>query len=779
MGEHRNISSQNGRYHAENMGGFDNGSDEIDLKQTIGLILHNRLLVVGVTLLFTMLAVIYAYTEMPIYSSSGTVLITTSGNRYSMAGSDLDALLTSNFGVGMGSTLENELLVLRSRTFMREIAERVHSERYMLTGGQYPILWTEYPGDSTLVPIELVALRLFGVLQFVPTGRENNGLSIIAESPSPLEATRLVDLAISSYSDVSTRMNRQQARSALDFLDTEIHKVVENLTIAEESLRSFMEESKLVQFDQQTTDVIRQYSQMAGEKQGILVRQVAIQSAIDSYTNELDRLKPGLADKITSALSFKLNRLQYALAEKETERILLFARNPGLAQIPSESQVVLIDNQIASIRSEISLIAQDLMTDSESGTGLVGATEGGIVAQINSYTSRLIELEIENKQVDVQIEIMDERLAEFETFLTSLPDNMIELARARRDLQINEHLFLTISRQNSEMQLWEQTQSGVARVIDHGSTSSSPIKPKKPLIFSFGMVFGLFVSVGFVFVRESTTVEINSIEKLRKKGFPLLAVIPDMTGYIKDNFEGRETVRMKGRTVDTGLVMVLDSISPISESFRRLQANVIYSQPDNTFKTLIVTSSNKSEGKTTLSTNLAVALAESGRKVCIIDCDFRRPRVHSVFGSNQQPGVIEVLFDGKKWQDVIQDTIIPNVQVLTVGKRPPNPAEIIRSHKLHDLIDALKAHYDHVLIDSAPFGIISDAAPLIKLADGVILAVRFNQASESELDLTIENLQKVKANVLGVVMTAFDHKKSSGYYYTSYYDKYTYDSYYA
>ena len=140
---------------------------------------------------------------------------------------------------------------------------------------------------------------------------------------------------------------------------------------------------------------------------------------------------------------------------------------------------------------------------------------------------------------------------------------------------------------------------------DYGYVPIVPVKPKKRIVVIIGFLLGFVAAVGFVFIREYTIVEINSIEKLRKKGYPLLAVIPDMKEYIKDNFDGRETVRVKGHTVDTGLVMVLDSISPISESFRRLQANVIYSQPDNTFKTLIITSSNKSEGKTTLSTNLA------------------------------------------------------------------------------------------------------------------------------------------------------------------------------
>lgn len=782
-------SNSNGRYRGEYMGEnlgpqggsneFDPANDEIDLKQIVGLLLHHKWVVVGITLLFTIAAAVYAYSVMPIYSSNGTVLITTSGNRYSMAGSDLDALLISNFGVGMGSTMQNELLVLRSRTFIKEIAERIHEERFMPDGRLYPILWAEYPQDSTVAPVDWVALRLSAALQFNPIGRDNNGLSIVSESPSPYEASRIVDLAITAYADVSTRLNRQQARSALNFLETEMTKVQQNLSLSEETLRSFMNETGLVQLDQQTSDIISQYSRLEGEKQGIRVKQVSVRSAIDSYRSELDRLRPGLAEQITSAVSFKLNRLQYALAERETERALILAQNPSLTADSNEPRLVRIKREIEAIQTEVGTISQELMRNEDSFMGAVSTTDGGIISQINSYRSNLIQLEIENRQTEVQLEIIDARLAEFDRFIDNLPENMIELARARRDLEINEQLFLTISRQNAEMQLWEQTQSGVARVVDYSLQPLKPIKPRKPLVLLIGTMIGLFLSVGFVLTREFLTVEINSIEKLRKKGYPLLAVIPDMGNYIKDNFDGRETVKVKGTTVDTGLVMVLDSISPIAESFRRLQANVIYSQPDNTFKSLIITSSNKSEGKTTLSTNLAVALAESGKRVCIIDCDFRRPRVHSVFGSTLQPGVIEVLFEGRKWQDVVQSTMIPNVQVLTTGKRPPNPAEIIRSHKLHDLIQELKDHYDHVLIDSAPFGIISDAAPLIKLADGVILAVRFNVAKGPELDLTIENLNKVKANVLGVVMTAFDHKKSSGYYYTSYYYKYAYDSYYA
>lgn len=790
MAENNTPTSNNGRYRGEYMGenlapqtgslnDADAPQDEIDLKQILGLLFHHKWIVIGVTMVSTLIAVVYAVTRLPIYQSDGAILVTQSGNRYSMAGSDLSNLLVSNFGVGMGSTIENELQVLQSRQFSFELAKRIYEERYQSDGRMYPLMWRAFPKDSSVVAIDTVYVRIAESLRFARADRLSDLVRITFESPSPEEAQRLVNMAIAAYTDVSTSINRAQATTAITFLNEEQKKVEERVIDAEERLRDFMNREKLIQLDRQTEELITQMSKLEAERRAVDVRITAVKSGIASYTQELEKIKPGLSSQITAGLAPVLTRLQYRLAELETERMLTFSRNPELKEGTQEPQIIALDRQIASVKQEMAKVTGEFLQGNEMELGFLSSPDGGVAVRANEYRMQLIQLEIEDKQLAAQAQVMDAKLREFERFFNDLPDNMIQLAQLKREMQINEALFLIISQQGAEMQLWEQTQSGLARVVDYGYKPIDPVKPQKRIVVIIGFLLGFVAAVGYVFIREFTIVEINSIEKLRKKGYPLLAVIPDMTDYIKDNFDGRETVRVKGHTVDTGLVMVLDSISPISESFRRLQANVIYSQPDNTFKTLIVTSSNKSEGKTTLSTNLAVALAESGKKVCIIDCDFRRPRVHSVFGSMQQPGVIEVLFDGVPWKQAMQDTMIPNVSVLTGGKRPPNPAEIIRSHKLHDLIATLKENYDHVLIDSAPFGIISDAAPLIKLADGVILAVRFNKAKEPELDLTIENLQKVKANVLGVVMTAFDHKKSSGYYYTSYYYKYAYDSYYS
>lgn len=782
----QNTNGYHGRYRGEDLtnqyagtsGNLmqDNDSDEIDLKQVFGLLWHNKWIIILITLLFGTGAGFYAFTAMPIYESDGSLQITEAGMRYSMAGSDLSNLMLSNFGIGMGSTIENEIHVLQSRTFTRELAQRIYDERYQPDGRLYPLLWRGFPEDSSIVAVDTVFARLYGNVRFNRADRNSNLLRISFQSPSPYEASRVVDLAIETYTDVSTRINRSQARSAIEFLNSELNKVDIQLNTAEENLRNFMNENRLIKLDAQATQLITTLSALEAEMQGIQVKLVATNSALDAFKNELDRLTPGLAEQLTASIAPRLNQLQFFLAERETQRTLLLSRNPELRNNPNDPSIVEINRQIDGIRQEIAQLTNELI-QSDAGLSFFGSSDGNVSNRFLELRNQVLVLEVERQQFEAQQGLLEERAAEYRAFFDDLPDNMIEMARFQRNLQINEQLFLLISQQAAETALWEQTQSGLARIVDMSYVPVRPVAPRKMIILLVGLILGGVVAVGYVSIREFVKVEISSIDKLMKKGYPLLTIVPDMSRYIKENFDNAEYVTIRGNTLSTGLVMVLDSISPLAESFRRLQSNVSYSQPDNPLRTIIVTSANKSEGKSTVSTNLSVALTESGKSVLLVDCDFRRPRVHSYFGKEQEPGSMDVLFGGQDAEHVIQKTLVPNVDVLTSGKRPPNPAEITRSGKLREMIRELKGKYDHIIIDSPPFGIISDAAPLIGEADGVILVARFNQTKSPELDLTIDNLKKVKANVIGTVMTAFDPKKSTGYYYSSYYYKYAYESY--
>lgn len=751
--------------------------DEIDIKQIIGLLWHHKYLIVTLIILGGVGAWFYADRQIPIYESDGSLQVMESSVR-TMAGSDLSNLLTTNFGVGAGNSVDNVINVLRSRTFASELAQRVYDERYQSNGDIFPVLWTDYPEDPTVVDVEVVFGRLLRGMVFNRVDRNSNIIRVSYRSPSPYEAARIVDFAIDTYTDLSTRINRSQAGNAMAFLESELGKISTQLRESEERYRTFMDENRLVQLDTQSNEVIRALSTLEAEKQSIQVQMVAVNSKLNASKAELDQITPGMSSRITAAIAPRISQLQFVLAERETQKTLLISRNPELRNNPNDPSIRELDQQIRGIQEELNSLSSELMS-SDAGLSVLNTTssDGNITSRFLDLRNQVLALEIDKLQFDAQVEQLDQRIAEYQSSFDRLPDNIVEMARYRRDLEMNESLFRMISEQTAQTALWEQTQNAPATVVDRSFVPTRPVSPNRLIILIIGIGLGGVVAVGFVSIREYMRSEITSIDKLVQKGYQVLAVIPDMRKHVKEHFKGADAVNVKGRLVSTELTMALDSISPISEAYRRLQSNVIYAHKDEPLKTIIVTSANKSEGKTTVSSNLAIALAESGKTVLLIDCDFRRPRVHGVFGTDQEPGVMDVYLGNALPEMVIQASVVPRVHILTTGKRPANPAEVNRSQKLRDIIRELKGRYDHIVIDSPPFGIISDAAPLIQESDGVILVCKFNQTLSPELDITIANLSRVQANVLGTVMTSFDPKKSTGYYYTNYYYKYAYESY--
>ncbi|TNE74754.1 polysaccharide biosynthesis tyrosine autokinase [bacterium] len=774
----------NGRYRGEapidTLSVNSNLSDEeIDIKQVVAILLHNKWIIISITAVVAIIAAVASVMMTPIYESQGTIIISEAPNRYSMAGNDLSNLLMSSYGIGIGSSIQSELEVLNSRTMAYNLAERIHNERVDVNGRLYPLLWRAYPKDSSLTTVDTVAYRIMLNKIVEPKGGRGNIILVSFKSPSNYEAFRIVNLIIDTYSDVSTRTNRVQAKAALDFLSTELQNVKDEVVSQEEHLRNFMNEQRLVQIDGQTSELIKSIALIESEKKALLVNLASINKSIDLYTQKLDDFNPGIAEKFSLALGPLLQRLQVQLAEVETERVLIYARNPELKQNPEKNKRLMdLNSQIEVLKNEISSSVMKLQENGNTDfIGFLGNPDGGVSTKIGAIQESLLKLQIEKTQTESKLSVLEKQLDEHEVVFNNLPNNMIEFARMKRDLQVNEQLYLTLARQSSEMALWEQTQSGLARVVDYAFLPGKPVEPKKKIIVIIATFLGLFISIAIVFVKEISKKEIDSVEKLKKKLYPLLAVIPNLQEYIDQHFEGKETIDIGDKRISTGLVTLLDSISPSAEAYRRLQSNISYSKPDDPYKVILVTSSNKSEGKTTLSANLAVTMAETGNRVLLIDCDFRRPRVHSVWGVETSPGLVDLLFEDVDPHKFIKPSVVENVFVLTAGNRPPNPAEINRSKKLRNLIAKLRYEFDYVILDTPPYGIITDAAPLVKLADGVVLVCKFNQTRNAEFDNTIESLKRINANVIGTVMTAFDAKKSSGYYYTDSYYQYSYQSY--
>jgi protein-tyrosine kinase len=218
-------------------------------------------------------------------------------------------------------------------------------------------------------------------------------------------------------------------------------------------------------------------------------------------------------------------------------------------------------------------------------------------------------------------------------------------------------------------------------------------------------------------------------------------------GIVSRNGRSLPAVSAKG-----ALVMLEDPRAPAAEAYRALAANLQFAYADRQLQTIGVTSAGAGEGKSTTVANLAIALAEGGRRVIVVDADLRRPSLHTLFGLDRQEGLSNVLL-GEGTQLPLQDTSAPGVRLLASGPTPANPLEALSSRRFEHVLAMARAQADFVLVDSAPAGGLADAAVLAPRLEGVLLVVSAGRTKRDEARRAREQLERVNANILGVVLT--------------------------
>ena len=205
--------------------------------------------------------------------------------------------------------------------------------------------------------------------------------------------------------------------------------------------------------------------------------------------------------------------------------------------------------------------------------------------------------------------------------------------------------------------------------------------------------------------------------------------------------------------------------SVAAESYRSLRTGIQYSSFDKKYKTILITSSEPGEGKSTTSANLALSLVQSGKKVILIDCDMRRPSVHKAFRISDTQGISDVLVGNVKLEDSIVKS--GELYILTAGSIPPNPSEMLESNAMTELLDRLKEEYDYVIIDSPPVQAVTDSQVLSTKVDATILVIKVEKTKKESVRNSIKLLKQVNANIIGTVLNGIDTKRSNYYYYYS------------
>ncbi|WP_028255694.1 CpsD/CapB family tyrosine-protein kinase [Veillonella magna] len=219
----------------------------------------------------------------------------------------------------------------------------------------------------------------------------------------------------------------------------------------------------------------------------------------------------------------------------------------------------------------------------------------------------------------------------------------------------------------------------------------------------------------------------------------------------------------------TELIAHYDKLSPISEGYRAIRINLQFAGADKALQVVGVTSSSPGEGKSTTIANLAIVMAQDNKKVLLIDCDLRKPTQHKKF-EIEQDGLTNTLVRGKALDALVQHDVFPNLDILTSGPIPPNPSELLGSHKMAEVIAWARDHYDYVLIDLPPILAVADAAVIGNMVDGVLMVVASGSMTPNEAMDAKKRLQQAGVTILGVILNKMPQQRRYGYYQYYYHD---------
>ncbi|NUM48683.1 MAG: polysaccharide biosynthesis tyrosine autokinase [Anaerolineales bacterium] len=407
----------------------------------------------------------------------------------------------------------------------------------------------------------------------------------------------------------------------------------------------------------------------------------------------------------------------------------------------------------------------------------IANTIGEVFAEINAaiqaerYQESKTSLSAQLSQVDQQIQGVNDSIAELEdqfgtevdangrTQIVITPEQQRERDRLEANLALYQQIYSTLLQSYESVRLAEIQSTSSVRLVEDASVPRIAFRPNTFQNTLLAAVMGLILSVGLVFLLELLDDTIKGPEDVaRHLGLPVLGFIGEI-----DDDHGWPITAVKPRT-------------PIAEAFRSLRTNIQYASVDHGIRTLLVTSPSPKDGKSTIATNLATVMAQSGKQVALVDADMRRPSLHSKLRLSNRTGLSDLFVQATgQIPAALRETKVPGLGLITSGSLPPNPAELVGSEKMGEIMRQMLTRVDMVVVDTPPVMAVTDAAILAPRVDGVLLVFRPGSTKIAAAKQTVETLARGGANIFGIVLNGVGKRGARYYYYRNYY---TYNQYY-
>lgn len=558
---------------------------------------------------------------------------------------------------------------------------------------------------------DLLANEYKYVLQISPTHKESSILRLSASGPIVAKNIAFLNMVAEVYIEEGLREKNRIASNTIEFIDSQLHIIADSLERAEKQIENFQMKYNYKGSKQGLENALSRLDALEAEKGSLLMKTEYYKYVLD-YIKANKDLKEIVAPSSIGIEDEILGRLINDLIKTKTERALL-------VQNTSEKNryIIELDNKIETITSTL-------------------------YENVNNIL----------KVSDIPIKNLNKRIAQVEGSLSGIPEKDRIWVDIQRKLNLNNHLYNFLLERRAEAGITKASAKPDHAVVERASwLNVSQIAPNASSIYTIALLLGIVFPLGIIILVEFMNDKIRSKDELEKNtDIPILGII----GH---------------KEIVSNLVVSEQPKSAISEAFRAIRINLNYFSIEKKNKLILITSSVSGEGKSFFSMNLANIIAITGKRTLLLGADLRKPKIYDDFGMSNSKGLSSYLSGSCGLTDIINKTKIENFDVITAGPVPPNPAELLGSKQMEDLLKDLKDWYDFIIVDTPPIGVVADAYYLMKSSDINIYVVRHGYTRYKMLE-PINNLYtEGKVANLGLVVNDLNSKHGKYYGYGSTY----------
>lgn len=639
--------------------------------------------------------------------------------------------------IDMDNYIDTQTKIIQSQTLAMITIRSLDLPRYPEFGGDAKTLVNAGPNEKEPPILGDFLSRL--TVSRVPSSRL---IEVQFAAQDPQLAAQVVNAHLQNYKEENFKSRYDATIQASDFLTSELEELRKKMEKSDAAEVAYERQNRIWMVDANQNTTTQKLSQLSNALTAVQTELAEKQAAYELAHTENGAAVAAQSDPIVQTLMKEKSGLDEQYAE-------------ALAQFgPNWPKVQVLKAQDDAVSTELNAAKADALHRID-----------------NQY-----------HQIEAREALLDRDLNRQEVLANNMAQKLVEYNLLKHDAESNKQLYDGLLEKLKEAGITAGLRSSNIRIVDPALVPSAPSEPRKTRNIALAFLVGLVGGVGLAFLREYLDNTIKSPGDVQSlTGLPCLAVVPSLSGRNGNRSLARIS-KSSGNdaTVDARveLISLQQPKSLVSEAFRALRTSLLLSQAEHPPQVILVTSALPREGKTASAANLAITLAQLGDRTLLLDCDLRKPGIRRALnlpnGHGRDLGLSSYLAGVAPLHDIIvPHPTISNLDAIPTGPIPPNPADLLSSHRMAEAIEEFRQQYKFVVIDSPPIMAATDAVILSALTDGVLLVVWSNETPKQAFSRTRELLMGVKGRLLGVVLNAVD-SGAPDYYYSYRYYPYSY-----